>query len=185
MNIPKGNIILDVKITALHCCFTIRIWLHQMVVLQIILSETKVTFWWSEFQLCTCLLYEQYNRWKSKKAKAKQICPGQSEIDTHGSWYNTWTTQSFKAWAWKCRIHFISPTLVPRQIWESNFLMYVEKPLLWLLLRNSYKKHMTRPEIHVFIHTWWTQMSIMMNPDEDHQKHNNILKFILDQNAYP
>ena len=24
-----------------------------------------------------------------------------------------------------------------------------------------------------------------MNPDEDHQKHNNILKFILDQNVYP
>jgi len=30
--------------------------------------------------------------------------------------------------------------------------MYVEKPILWLLPRSSYEKHMTRPEIHVFIH---------------------------------
>jgi len=28
-------------------------------------------------------------------------------------------------------------------------------------------------------------MNIMMNPDEDHQEHNNILKFMLDQNDYP
>ena len=40
-NVHLRLIFLDVKITALHCCFTIRIWLHQMVVLQIILSETK------------------------------------------------------------------------------------------------------------------------------------------------
>jgi len=49
--------------------------------------------------------------------------------------------------------HYISHVPVPRQIWESNFLMYVEKLILWLLPRNSYEKHMTRPEIHVFIHT--------------------------------
>jgi len=115
---------------------------------------------------------------EKQKAKAKQICLAQSEIDTHGSWYSTRTTQSLKAWAWRCRIHFISPASVPRQNWESNFLMYEEKPILWLLPRNSYEKHMTRQEIHVFIHTWWTKMKIMMNPDEDHQEHNNILKFI-------
>jgi len=28
-------------------------------------------------------------------------------------------------------------------------------------------------------------MNIMMNLDEDHQEHNNILKFIIDQNVYP
>jgi len=27
-------------------------------------------------------------------------------------------------------------------------------------------------------------MNIMMNPDEDHQEHNNILKFIFDQNVH-
>jgi len=118
-------------------------------------------------QLCTCLLYEQYSRWKAK-AQAKQICPAQSEIDTHGSWYSTWTTQSLKAWAWRCRIHFISSAPFPRQLWESNFLMYEEKPILWLLPRNSFEKHMTHLEIHVFIHTWWIKMNIMMNPDEDH-----------------
>ena len=32
-------------------------------------------------QLCTCLLYEQYSRWKAKRQKQKQICPAQSEID--------------------------------------------------------------------------------------------------------
>jgi len=122
---------------------------------------------------------------EKQRAKAKQICHAQSEIDTHESWYGTRTTQSLKAWAWRCRIHFISLAPVPRQIWESNFLMYVEKPILWLLPRNSYEKHMTCPEIHVFIHTWWTQMNIMMNSDEDHQEHNNILKFIFDQNVYP
>jgi len=28
-------------------------------------------------------------------------------------------------------------------------------------------------------------MNIMINPDEDHHEHNNILKFIIDQNVYP
>jgi len=36
---------------------------------------------------------------EKQKAKAKQICHAQSEIDTHESWYSTWTTQSLKAWA--------------------------------------------------------------------------------------
>ena len=36
---------------------------------------------------------------EKQKAKAKQICPDQLEIDTHGSWYCTRTTQSLKAWA--------------------------------------------------------------------------------------
>ena len=36
---------------------------------------------------------------EKQKAKANQICPAQSEIDTHESWYSTRTTQSHKAWA--------------------------------------------------------------------------------------
>jgi len=100
---------------------------------------------------------------EKQKTKAKQIWHAQSEVDMHGSWYSTRTTQSLKAWAWRCRIHFICPAPVPRQIWESNFLMYEEKPILWLLSKNSYENHMTRPEIHVFIHTWWTQMKIIKN----------------------
>ena len=68
----KENIILDVTITARHCCFTIRTWLHQMEVLQIILSETKGTFWWSE---CSAqhMFYEQYSRWKIKSKIIKEI----------------------------------------------------------------------------------------------------------------
>ncbi|KEH39204.1 hypothetical protein MTR_2g090780 [Medicago truncatula] len=34
---------------------------------------------------------------EKQKAKAKQICLDQQEIDTYGSWYSTWTTQSLKA----------------------------------------------------------------------------------------
>ena len=81
--------------------------------------------------------------------------------------------------------HYILLHQVPRQIWELNFLKYEEKSILWLLPRNSYEKHMTRPELHMFIHTWWTQMKNMMNPDEDHHERNNILKFIRDQNVCP
>jgi len=36
---------------------------------------------------------------EKQKAKAKQIYLDQSEIETHGSWYCTKTTQSLKAWA--------------------------------------------------------------------------------------
>ena len=36
---------------------------------------------------------------KQKRQKQKQICPAQSEIDNAWNWYNTWTTQSLKAWA--------------------------------------------------------------------------------------
>jgi len=41
--------------------------------------------------------------------------------------------------------------------------MYEEKPILWLLPRNSYEKHMTGPTIHC-VHSY------MMNPDEDHDE---------------
>ena len=81
--------------------------------------------------------------------------------------------------------HYILLHQVPRQIWQLNFLKYEEKSILWLLPRNSYEKHMTRPELHMFIHIWWTQMKNMMNPDEDHHERNNILKFIRDQNVCP
>jgi hypothetical protein len=90
---------------------------------------------------------------EKQKGKAKQICLAQSKTDTQGSWYSTRTTQSLKHGHEDAESHFISPAPIPRQIWESNFLMYVEKPILWLLPRNSYDKHMTHPEIHVFIHT--------------------------------
>jgi len=43
--------------------------------------------------------------------------------------------------------------------------MYVEKPILWLLPRNSYEKHMTRPKIHDEPRwiSWWTLMKIIKN----------------------
>ena len=60
----------------------------------------------------------------------------------------------------------------------------------WSMKKSPYfgycpEKHMTRPELHMFIHIWWTQMKNMMNPDEDHHERNNILKFIRDQNVCP
>jgi hypothetical protein len=49
--------------------------------------------------------------------------------------------------------HYILLHQVPRQIWKMNFLKYEDKSILWLLPRNSHEKHMTRPELHMFIHT--------------------------------
>jgi len=55
--------------------------------------------------------------------------------------------------------------------------------------QNIIWKAYDEPKTHVYIHTWWTPMNIMMNPNEDHQEcknilmysqeHNNILKFIM------
>ena len=53
---------------------------------------------------------------------------------------------------------------------------------LWILPKKSCETHMMSPETHVFIHTWWTHMNIMMNPDEDHQERNNILMYSQEHN---
>jgi len=47
-----------------------------------------------------------------------------------------------------------------------------------LLMDNAHKfiwKAYDEPRNSSDIHTWWTHMKILMNPDNDHQKHNNIL----------
>jgi len=65
------------------------------------------------------------------------------------------------------------------KVLSSNILMYVEKPLLMEITQKLIWNTYDEPINSYDIHTWWTYMKNLMNPDEDHQEHNNILKFIL------
>jgi len=56
--------------------------------------------------------------------------------------------------------------------------MYVEKPLL-LDIAHKFIWKAYNTSRNSCVHSY------MMNPYEDHQEHNNILKSILDQNVYP
>jgi len=97
--------------------------------------------------------------------------------------------KSLKAWVWRLQIHFISPAHNLRQIWKqlypATFWCMWKSRYTWILPRNSYENHMTLPKIHVFIHTWWTQMKIMMNPDEIIKNTTTFWSSSFDQNVHP
>ena len=113
-------------------------------------------------QLSTGLLYEQYSRWKAK-AKAKQICLAQSEIDTYESWYRTRTTQSLKACVWRCRIPLYPPAPSSKadlatelsEVWSKVHTLVIAQKFIW----KAYDTPRTS-----YVHSY------MMNPDEEHDE---------------
>jgi len=80
----------------------------------------------------------------------------------------------------KWQFHFINYALVPRQIskkiWPRNILKYVQDNL-----HSTTQKFTWHSSAKAQVHIW---PFIHMNPDEDHDEHNNILKyFILPRNS--
>jgi len=78
----------------------------------------------------------------------------------------------------KWQLHFINSALVPRQIskkiWPRNILKYVQDNL-----HSTSQKFIWHSSVKVQVHIW---PFIHMNPDEDHEEHNNILKYSQEHN---
>ena len=101
---------------------------------------------------------------EKKKANAKRkYSLTQSELDTYGIWYCSSIRKFLKAWAWRCRIHFISPAQLPRQIWEG--IIQQHSDVCGIAIAYGYY-----PETHMK-RIWWAQKfiwhSYMINPDEE------------------
>jgi hypothetical protein len=118
-------------------------------------------------QLCTCLLYEQYSRWKRKKQTQKEILS--HSIRVRHIWELVQYMDHTIPQSMGMKIqnpHYLSCTVSKANMgmhYPATLWCMWKSHCLWILPRKSYKTHMTSPETHVFIHTWWTQINIMMN----------------------
>lgn len=128
-------------------------------------------------QLSSCLLYEQYSRWKVKSKSKANL--SSSTRDRH-----------------VCELVLIKDNTIsqsmgmkmqnPTKSSCTGSKTKSGKGTFWCMKKSPYIGYC--PEIHVFIHTWWTQMKIIMNTTTfwcSSWEHSNILMFIRDQNVCP
>jgi len=99
------------------------------------------------------------------KSKKWRSCLIQSELDTYGSWYSTWTTQIPQSMGMNMQIHFPLSCTHSKENLErhcpTTFCSRCKWHYLWTKPINSSNTHLINPETH---HTfmleqksWWTQ----------------------------
>jgi len=124
-------------------------------------------------QLCTCLLYEQYSRWKTKSKRIKKIFSHSIRV-RHVLGLVFYTNHTILQ---SMGMKMQNPLYLSCTASKANLRKYYPATLwcmwkshcLWISPRKSHE-------------TWWTQMNIMMNLDEDHQERNNILMYSQEYN---
>jgi len=144
-----------------------------MEVLQIILSETKGTLWWSE---CSAhhILYEQYSRWKVKSKSIKEILS--HSIRVRHVWELVLYMDHIIPQSMGMKMQNPLSSLPhafqgkSRKALSNNILMLVQ---MTLLMDNAHKfiwhAYDEPRNSSTFIHdesrwrSWWTQMKIMKN----------------------
>jgi len=138
-----------------------------MEVLQIILSETKEHSEVQNVQLCTCLRLWTIQLEKSEsKSKKWRSCLIQSELDTYGSWYCTWTTQILKhghedSDPLSSLLHTFQGKF--GNALSNNIMKYMQMTQLMDKAQKFIWHTFDEPENSSYIHVWWIQMKIMMN----------------------